>query len=117
LIWDSLNATWSNYGTTPININYAHADLCGGPVTYDKLVASEADVVIISDPAGGLEQYSADEVSALRQYAQDGHALIGTFMLLQWRDFDNRGLAPLFGLASGVAFNPTERVLQNTNSR
>ncbi len=103
--WDSLNSNWSSYGTTPIHIDYNYPGLCSGTITYSGLVASGADVVILSNPAGGPQQYSAAEIAAIKQYAQDGHALVGTFMLLQWRGTDNRGLAPLFGVKSGLSFN------------
>jgi hypothetical protein len=60
-------------------------------------VSIGADVVIVSDPAGGLWSWSDDEIMALQEYASQGHNLIGTFALYQWLDTDNRGLAPLWG--------------------
>ena len=97
-LWESLNANWSSYGSTSIEIDYSNPDLCNGPITHAALAASGADVVIISDPAGGIQQYSDLEISALSDYAREGHNVIGTFLVFQWYDVDNRGLAPLFGL-------------------
>jgi len=106
-IWDELNSRWSDYGTIPIVIDTDHPQLCPGPFTYADLVSSGADVIILSNPAGGVEQYSPDEIAALEQYALDGHRLIGTFMLMQDPShpaIDNRGLAPLFGLPASASY-------------
>ena len=104
-LWDELNSRWSDYGTTPIFIDVNHPQLCPGPITYADLVSTGADVVILSDPAGGREQYTPDEIAALQQYAQDGHRLLGTLLLLQFASFtDNRGLAPLFGLPASASY-------------
>ncbi|HSQ18658.1 MAG TPA: hypothetical protein VLM83_13230 [Anaerolineales bacterium] len=111
VIWDSLNATWSSYGSVPVHIRYATPGLCSGTITYEGLVASQADVLILSDPAGGILQYSPSEISAIQQYASEGHNLIGTYLLLQYSTTDNRGLAPLFGLQSGVAYTAAEDIL------
>lgn len=104
LIWDSLNANWADYGVTFINIDYAYPGLCDGPVTYEALAASEADVMIISDPAGLFRQYSAAEVADIKRYAQEGHNIIGTYLLFQYNVTDNRELAPLFGLKSNLDY-------------
>ena len=66
--------------------------------------------MILSDPAGGIQQYSDLEISALSDYAREGHNVIGTFLVFQWYDVDNRGLAPLFGLSSTIAYTFTEVV-------
>ena len=59
LVWDDLNLNWSNYGTTPIQIDYSDPSLCGSSFTLAALEASGANVVILSDPSGGPQQYSA----------------------------------------------------------
>lgn len=73
--------------------------------TLQDLENSGADVVIVSDPAGGLKQWSPSEVLALQAYAQQGHNLIGTFLVFQWLSNDNRLLAPLWGLSSTIGYN------------
>jgi hypothetical protein len=109
LLWESLNANWSNYGAIPIVIDYSNPDLCSGvTITYAALVASGADVVVISDPAGGLEQYTQDEISAIVAYAGDGHNILGTYLLLQWQEQDNRALAPLVGLFANTVYTAIE---------
>lgn len=107
-LWDELNTHWSSYGSTPVYVNDSNPYLCSGTITYANLVASGADVVILSDPGGGIQQYSASEIAALQQYAQAGHNLIGTYILFQWYSVDNRGLAPLFGVSPGIVFNTNE---------
>lgn len=115
-IWESLNNNWPNYGTTPIYIDYTNNDLCGGTITYNNLVASGADVVILSDPAGGGEQYTPTEIADLETYAQEGHNFIGTFLLLQFdpTDTDNRELAPIFGLEASGNYTSTTTPLTPT---
>ncbi len=108
VIWDNLNNNWPNYGTTPILIDDGNPNFCINPTfTYNDLVASGADVVIMSNPAGGAEQYSAEEIMALETYAQEGHNVIGTFLLFQYEVYDNRELGPMFGLSSSGEFTST----------
>jgi hypothetical protein len=106
LIWDALNANWSNYGSIPISIDYSYPGLCSAydTVTLSNLEASGADVVIVSDPSGIGAQWSSSEAQALRQYANEGHDVIGTYLLLYWGGTDNRVLAPLFGLNSSATY-------------
>jgi hypothetical protein len=111
VIWDSLNAAWSSYGSVPVHIRYAAPGLCSGTITYDALVASKADVLILSNPAGGILQYSPSEISAIQQFASEGHNLIGTYLLLQYAPIDNRGLAPLFGLPGGAVYTEAEYII------
>src|SRR5205807_1273582 len=61
--------------------------------------------VILSDPAGGVRQYSSSEVQALGKYVKAGHPIVGTFVTFQWDTIDNRALAPLFGLSSSLTYN------------
>ena len=98
-IWDDLNQHWSEHGKIPINIDYAHTGLCDGPITYQKLVDSAADVLILSNPAGGGRQFSSTEIEAIQQYLLEGHHLLGTYAVFQFGHVDNRSLAPLFGIA------------------
>ncbi len=105
LIWDDLNLNWSSYGTIPISINYSDTDLCGsGTVTLAALEASGANVVILDDPAGGIRQYSTDDVNAIQSYLEEGHNIIGTFLTFAYPrgGIDNSALAPLFGLKAGA---------------
>ena len=113
VVWDDLNANWASYGSTPIFIDYSYPGLCDGPITYAGLVASGANVVLISDPSGGGQQYSIDEINAIRQYAADGHNVIGTYLLLQYSPVDNRGLADIFGLRSDLNYNTVEEPFVN----
>ncbi len=103
-VWDDLNANWTNYGYTPIFIDYAFPGLCHGSITYANLTASRADVVIISDPSGGGQQYTTDEINAIHQYAINGHNVIGTYLLFRWLSTDNRDLASIFGLRSDINY-------------
>ena len=109
LIWDDLNANWSTYGSIPISIDYSNTPLCSGPITYQALVDSGADVVIISDAGGGSQQYTQQEMDAVQQYAAAGHNVIATYVTFFWGNFDNRGLAPLFGIKKMTSFQSGEQ--------
>ena len=104
LVWDHLHNNWSNYGSIPISIDYTTLHEAAS-FTLQDLQNSGADVVIVSDPAGGLWQWSPAEIAALQSYAQQGHNLVGTYILFQWDTNDNRGLAPLWGLRSDLVYN------------
>jgi hypothetical protein len=104
LVWDDLNANWSSYGGTPIVIDYSDPTLCGTSFTLAALEASGADMVILSDPAGGVQQFTSTEVSALKQYAGEGHNILGTYLTLAYDGVDNSLLASLFGLRSGAGY-------------
>ena len=103
-VWADLNTNWSTYGTIPVSIDYT--TLIDGDFTYTDLVDSNADVVILSDPAGGLQQYSSAEVTALAKYIKAGHVIVGTFLTFQYQkeNIDNRALAPIFGLSSSLTY-------------
>ena len=104
-VWADLNANWSTYGTVPVSIDYT--TLIGSDFTYQDLVNSNANVIILSDPAGGLQQYSSTEVAALAQYVKAGHVILGTYLTFQYQaqNIDNRALAPIFGLSSSMAYD------------
>jgi hypothetical protein len=106
LVWDDLNANWSQYGSVPITIDYADPDLCGDSMTLAALEASGAQVVILDDPAGGLHQFTPDEITALQTYASEGHNLLATYLTFGYPDagIDNSALAPLFGLQQGAGW-------------
>lgn len=107
LVWQHLNDDWSAYGTVPVVID--HTSLHGVvSFTLEDLEAIGADVVIVSNPAGGLHQWSADEIAALQAYAEQGHRLVGTYMMLEFAAQDDRGLAPLWGLRSDLDYNTDE---------
>jgi hypothetical protein len=109
LVWDDLNANWSQYGSKPITIDYSDPALCGDSFTLAALEASGARMVILDDPAGGLHQFTPDEITALQTYASEGHNLLGTYLTFGYPDagIDNSALAPLFGLQQGSGWTYT----------
>jgi hypothetical protein len=112
LAWDDLNANWALYGTIPISIDYSNQSLCGGTsITLAALEASGANVVILSDVAGGTQQLSQDEVDAIQAYAEEGHNLIGTYLTFVWGTIDNSALAPLFGLSAGGGYSDSNPII------
>jgi len=109
-IWDAMSTNWQDFGKRPVTVDqtYINSDF-----TYKDLVNSKADVIVLSNPAGGLQQYSPDEIAAVAKYAKKGHTVIGTFVVFQWVGIDNRGLAPIFGLNSKIEYNTDEVGISN----
>jgi hypothetical protein len=101
-VWADLNENWSTYGKIAVSIDYT--SLIDSDFTYQDLVNSKADVVIISDPAGGKKQYSSAEFGAIAKYAKKGHSILATYLTFQYLSYDNRKLAPVFGLNSTLTY-------------
>jgi hypothetical protein len=106
LVWRHLNENWSSYGSIPIAIDYTSLHEVNS-FTLADLETIGADVVIVSNPSGGTQQWTPPEVAALETYASAGHNLVGTYLLLVWQGggaTDNRILAPPWGLRSDLAY-------------
>jgi hypothetical protein len=102
-VWPDLTQNWSKYGAIPLSVD--DTSLINGDFTYAQLVASQADVIVISDAAGGDQQYSATEFAAIAKYAGHGHTILGTYLTLQNSLYDNRGLAPVFGFDPAIEYS------------
>lgn len=110
--WAALNVEWPQYGTTPIVID--HSSLAGAQsFSFADLEASGADVLVLSDPAGVLQQYAPAEVDAVRRYVEGGHNVIGTYAVFQWTVYKNNALAPIFGLAGQSRYASTAGTISN----
>ena len=105
-VFNELNNNWQAYGKVPLSIDTSL--MLVESFTYEDLAATGADVVWLSDPAGGPQQYSNAEIDAIMQYASEGHSILGTFLVFQWVAADNRGLAPIFGLLEEIDYNTEE---------
>ncbi len=106
--WEDLKTQWPKYGSAPIVID--DSTYISSSFTYTDLVKLNPDVIVLSDPAGGVMQYSLDEMSAVQRYASDGHTVIGTFAVFQWNTTDNRGLMPVFGLNPKLVYSATATI-------
>jgi hypothetical protein len=110
-VWEAMKTNWQNFGKIPVTIDdstYINSDF-----TYQDIANSKANVIVLSNPAGGIQQYSQAEIAAVTKYAKKGHAVIGTYAVFQWSTIDNRGLAPVFGLSSKIQYNTTEVGISN----
>jgi len=94
--WQYLNSTWPQFGGTPVQIDYW--SLAGYHWTVDQIAATDADVLILSDP--GFLTYFPEEINAVSQYVQQGHGLIITYGKFRSED---RALAPLVGLSTSIS--------------
>ena len=105
-VFQELTDNWSAYGSTQLAIDASLMNVSN--FTYQDLVDTDADVIWLSDPAGGARRYSAAEITAVMDYAAAGHSILGTYATLQFADCDNRGLADVFGLRSDIQYNTWE---------
>lgn len=106
--WDNLNGNWQRYGNKFIYIDYT--TLNKENITYNDLVASDADVLIIScayNPDAGWE-FADSEVEGIKKYVYEGHGLIATAGTFCFIAPNNNKLAPLFGLSLSTNWETTE---------
>jgi len=105
--WQVLNSEWYRFGDNMIYIDYTTLNIEG--ITYENIVATEADVLIIScayDPWMGWE-FTDPEIEAIERYVHEGHGLIATAGTLYYRVPNNNKLAPLFGLNETTTWDAT----------
>ena len=95
-VWADLKINWNDYGNTPLVID--DTSFVNSDFTYQDLVRSKADVIVISNAAGGNQAYSQAEAAAVAAYTAKGHSATGTYEVFQYSTTDNRALAPVFGL-------------------
>jgi len=96
--WQVLNTEWDDFGDIMIYIDYT--TLNKDDITYEDIVASDADVLIIScaySQSLGWE-FTNSEIEAIERYVEEGHGLIATAGTLYYLVANNNKLAPLFGL-------------------
>lgn len=68
MAWTELVANWQQYGDCTLTFVEVGPDF-----TYETLMATGADVLVISDPGGGNSWYTGPEVDAVGQFVQGGH--------------------------------------------
>lgn len=103
--WDDLEYLWENYGTIPIQVDIGSLDKYG--ITYEDLVESEADVLVIPCAASTSREYTDSEISAITKYTLEGHGLIATSGTLYEYIPNNNKLAPLFGMREDIVYTAT----------
>jgi hypothetical protein len=92
--WDILNGNWPGFGSTIIEIDCT--SLTKYDITYDDLVATGADVLIISYAL--YWAYTDQEIQAIMRYVYEGHGLIVTSSTFNRWVPNNNKLARLLGL-------------------
>lgn len=97
-IWPELNSNWSAYGNVPVQIDYD--SLAGNNITLSQLQTTQADVIILSNPA--FWTYTVGEMAALKEFVEAGHGLIISYGKFRSADYV---LAPLVGLAETNQFH------------
>jgi hypothetical protein len=103
--WDDLNGEWQKYGSVPIRVDIDSLSKYG--ITYQDLVDSEADVLIISCSAAVGREYTNEEMSAIRRYTLEGHGIISTAGTFYRFVPNNNKLASLFGIREDINYTAT----------
>ncbi|GEM_PF-2074428 len=110
MIWKDLKEHWYMYGNRTLEFDMG--TLTGKNITYDDLVRSKADVLIISDawnnyPSSGIWwEFSDSEIAAIKQYVAEGHGLIMTSGTLSVDNVpNNMKLASLAGLNESASMH------------
>ena len=111
--WDDLNSVWQEHGTIPIHIDTESLNKYG--ITYQDLVESKADVLIISCSAAVSREYTNEEITAIWRYTLEGHGLIATAGTLYEYTPNNNKLAPIFGIREDTSFTITFIAGSNLN--
>jgi hypothetical protein len=101
--WDHLNTHWAIYGDAMIYMDYT--TLNKDNITYHDIVATDADVLIIS--CAYYWELTDSEIQAIKKYTYEGHGLIATAGTLSYTAPNNNKLAPLFGLSEFTTWEAT----------
>lgn len=112
LIYRDLMSNWFLYGSYRLEFIDVTA-----PFTYGELADTQADVVVICDPAGKPIQYTQSEMEAVQSFLEQDAAGIFVSYLLVYRvgstTYNHSILAPLVGV-NGSALHPTAVAQNNT---
>jgi hypothetical protein len=108
LIYQDLESSWLFYGGYRLEFIDVTA-----PVTYGKLADTEADVVLLCDPAGGGIQYTQSEADAIQKFLEQDAAGIFVSYVLTYSTTNNSMLAPLVGV-DGSTLIPDSVAQNNT---
>jgi len=111
--WDDLNSVWQEYGTIPLRVDIESLNKYG--ITYQDLMESEADVLIIPCSASTAREYTDDEILAIRRYTLEGHGLIATAGTLYEYIPNNNKLTSLFGMREDLDYAITFMANSNLN--
>lgn len=98
--WDILNENWTNFGNTPIYIDYI--TLNKDNFTYQDLENSGVDVIFISCAYDW--EFTDDEISAIKKYTFKGHGLIATAGTFYYTSPNNNKLCGLFGMKEDLTY-------------
>jgi thermitase len=96
--WQALNNQWQLFGDTMVYVDYE--TLNKENITYDDIVATGADVLIISCACYSYSgwEFADSEINAITRYIHEGHGLIATAGTFYYDVPNNNKLMPLFGM-------------------
>lgn len=101
-LWQEINSNWITYGSYNITIDYITLNIAG--ITYNDLVNSGADVIVVADAYGGSYDFTMAEINAIYQYVQEGRGLVGSGVTF-WSSTNNFELAPIFGMYNNMTIS------------
>lgn len=105
--WQVLSNQWYLFGNQMIYVDYTTLNKEG--ITYEDIVSTEADVLIIScayDPYMGW-QFTDSEIEAIKAYVYEGHGLIITAGTFYYAVPNNNKLAALIGINETITWTAT----------
>ncbi|GAB1221656.1 hypothetical protein ENUP19_0083G0027 [Entamoeba nuttalli] len=108
--WFELAKNWNKYGTYKI----VTISMISSPFSYNDLIRIMPDIIVCSDTAGSPSYFTVDESFSLKQFItkMPCRGIIGTYACFyhtegfgsSLRIFDNRQIAPLFGISDDIVF-------------
>ncbi|EDR21977.1 hypothetical protein EDI_020510 [Entamoeba dispar SAW760] len=108
--WIELAKNWNKYGKYKI----VTISMINSPFSYNDLIRIMPDIIICSDTAGSPSYFTVDESFSLKQFITKipCRGIIGTYACFyhtegfgnSLRIFDNRQIAPLFGISDDLIF-------------
>ncbi|KAL7720983.1 Uncharacterized protein QTN25_002185 [Entamoeba marina] len=106
--WKHLGRHWQQFGSVPIKIS---TKMMKKKISLKRLMKEKPNVIICSDTAGSPSSFTDEEINALNTYLYLNlcRHIIGTYALFQHlehrtNEYDNRRIAPLFGLNRETVF-------------
>ena len=108
--WNELIENTSHYG----HYQFQFYNFGKSSFTVDDLMDIMPDIIVCSDTAGSPSYFTVDEAFALQQFITKipCRSLFGTYacfyhvegVLTSLKIFDNRQIAPLFGISDSINF-------------
>ncbi|MFV2016806.1 MAG: hypothetical protein ACC656_15345, partial [Candidatus Heimdallarchaeota archaeon] len=95
---EQLSSNYLNYGEIKINIDSTTA--ASDTITLSLLESTQSDVLFLANLFSGDNLLSEEEITAIIQYVEQGHSIVGSHGTLE--PYTQANLAPYFGINSDM---------------